>query len=230
MNIFTSNWAADSAKQNYNVSCDRVKVVPFGANVSMLQTQEGRTSSIMLKSKNCCKLLFLGVDWERKGGEKAIEITKSLRKQGVNTELHIAGSGVAHELPAYIINHGYLKKNTAEGKEKLDQLLGQSHFLLLPTIADCVPVVIAEANSYSLPVITNNVGGIASAVENGVNGWAFSPNEKPKVYAEKIKNYFNNKEIYSELALSSFEFSKAYLNWDKSGKKVRGIFKELGLI
>jgi glycosyltransferase involved in cell wall biosynthesis len=68
---------------------------------------------------------------------------------------------------------GFIPKNTKTGQALLESLLADAHFLVLPTRADCVPVVIAEANSVGLPVVTSNVGGIPTVVRTDVNGAMF---------------------------------------------------------
>jgi glycosyltransferase involved in cell wall biosynthesis len=63
---------------------------------------------------------------------------------------------------------GYISKSTQEGSEQIDRLLSDAHFLMLPTRADCTPYVIPEANSFGLPCITTNVGGIPTMVKDHV--------------------------------------------------------------
>jgi hypothetical protein len=72
--IYSSEWAANSAIQNYDVDPTKVKVVPFGANVNCNRNLEDINSIVKTKSFDICKLLFVGVDWYRKGGDVASPI------------------------------------------------------------------------------------------------------------------------------------------------------------
>ncbi len=58
--------------------------------------------------------------------------------------------------------------------DKIQCLLQKATFLVLPS--ECyenLPMVIMEAWQYGLPVIASRLGGMAEAIENGVNGYLF---------------------------------------------------------
>ncbi|MFM6277313.1 MAG: group 1 glycosyl transferase, partial [Dolichospermum sp.] len=141
--IYSSDWAAQTAINYYNADPDQVKVVPFGANIENSLTIHDIKSQIESRPKNQCKLLFLGVDWLRKGGNIALEIAKKLNNLGLNTELTIVGCqpNLDENLPDFVKVLGFIPKSTSEGKNKIYQLIADSHLLILPSIADCSPIV-----------------------------------------------------------------------------------------
>jgi glycosyltransferase involved in cell wall biosynthesis len=53
-----------------------------------------------------------------------------------------------------------------------DATFGQMVFVL-PTQADCVPVVLTEASAYGLPILSTAVGGVSTIGEDKVNGRVF---------------------------------------------------------
>jgi glycosyltransferase involved in cell wall biosynthesis len=219
--IFSSQWAADSAIKHYEISKSKVFVVPFGANIESNLNEEAILNIIRDKSTDVIKLLFLGVDWERKGGDVALETSKILNERGIKTELHIAGSKMPDaEFPSFVVNHGFITKSTKEGRDLLNQLLITSHFLILPTKADCTPVVYSEANSFGLPCLTTNVGGIPSIIKNGVNGKSFSISDSPLSYVDYICEMKLDIVAYENLCMSSFEEYANRLNWTTSGKHI----------
>jgi hypothetical protein len=63
--IYSSDWAANTAIQNYDVDPTKVKVVPFGANISVNRTAQDINSILQKKDFDICKLLFIGKEWER---------------------------------------------------------------------------------------------------------------------------------------------------------------------
>jgi hypothetical protein len=65
--IYSSEWAASTALRHYAVDARKVKVVPFGANVDGLQSPDEVARITSGKSADVCRLLFVGVDWIRKG-------------------------------------------------------------------------------------------------------------------------------------------------------------------
>ena len=86
--VFSSQWAADSAVQHYGVPAERVEVIPYGANLPVAPPRngpEGRAHAPVLE------LLFLGVNWERKGGAYALEAVRALHRWGVPAHLTVCG-------------------------------------------------------------------------------------------------------------------------------------------
>ena len=141
--------------------------------------------------------------------------------------LHIAGikSIPVDPLPDYVMNHGFISKASQEGRNKLNKLLFDSHFLILPSKADCSPVVFSEANTLGLPCISTDVGGIPTIIKNGINGHTFSLSESPSAYADFIQGHFSNYNRYEQLALSSFEEYEKRLNWGTAGKTIMDLLK-----
>src|SRR6185436_3482760 len=76
--IYSSDWAASSAIARYHADRNKVKVVPFGANIEESRTLEEVRAMIAARPRDVCRLLFVGVGWERKGGDIAIEVARLL--------------------------------------------------------------------------------------------------------------------------------------------------------
>jgi len=226
--IYSSEWAADSARKFYKVNPDKIKVVPFGANIFKVKPINEIKEIIEKKPKDECHLLFMGVDWDRKGGDTAINIAKCLNEMGLKTYLHLSGLNElpVSNLPEYVINHGFLSKESADGQKKIDELFSISHFFVLPTKADCTPLVCSEANAFGLPCITTNVGGIPSLIEDNVNGKMFNSGDSAQLYADYIYASMQDQKHYAEFSISSYEYYLKNLNWDVTGKKLVEILKQ----
>lgn len=225
--LFSSDWALKEALKNYSISHDKVAYIPFGANIDCDRTKRDIEELVALKDYSKCKLLFVGVDWKRKGGDIAVETARILNRKGIETELHVVGCTPEGDVPAFVIQHGYISKGTSEGRAMIAQLFMDSHFMFLPTQAEMFGLVFAEASSWGLPSITTNTGGIPSAVRDGENGYTLDVNSSPGDYAFVIGELFSGQEKYQRLSVSSFsEYSKR-LNWDASGRLVNQLLEQL---
>lgn len=224
--IYASQWAADSAIEHYDVDPAKVKVVPFGANVDCDRDEQAIARLVDQKPFDTCKLLLLGVDWYRKGGDRALEVAQKLTDAGLPTQLHVAGCETLPVNSPLIRNHGFISKRTQAGQDQLHQLLAGSHFLILPSLAECFGIVFSEASSFGLPSLATRVGGIPSAVTEGKNGWTFGINESADAYCQRIQQLMASKDAYREMALSSFREYKNRLNWDASGKRICELIQE----
>lgn len=229
MAIYSSTWAADIAVRHYKVNPAKIQVLPFGANIESKRSYTDIAAAVKSRPANKCVLLFLAVDWERKGGDKALKIAQLLNESGLETELHLVGikKPPIKELPPYVFNHGFVDKKSEEGRLLIDKLLMQSHFLVLPTLADCTPIVFSEACSFGLPSLTTNTGGISSVITNNVNGFTFDLNAGAEEYAAYIMEKFQNANTYRELCLSSFNEYETRLNWNTTGKKLTELICQL---
>lgn len=227
--IYSSDWAAKTAIDHYNINPNKIKVVPFGANIVCSRDLSDIKIIVAERSIDTLHLLFLAVDWKRKGGDLAVCVAQALNDSGIKTKLHIVGIRELpfKQVPDFIVNHGYISKSTQEGIDTIERLLKESHFLILPSVADCTPVVYSEANSFGLPCITTNVGGIPTIIKEDVNGKLFSLDADAKEWAAYISNTFTDKTSYTNLCLSSFAEYENRLNWKVAGKTIMGLMKEL---
>jgi glycosyltransferase involved in cell wall biosynthesis len=227
--VYSSNWAANGAMKHYNIPSDKISVIPYGANIDSTDNEDSIEEKIRLKSNKICKLLFVGVDWYRKGGDLALRTAKYLHNQGLNTELHILGTHppATEEIPPFVKVHGFVSKETEEGKIILQNLISKAHFLILPTLADCSPIVFAEFNAYGIPCLTSDVGGIATIIRDEVNGKKFSTQASPQQYADYILYHFTNYTSYQQLAKNSYQEYRDRLNWEVSGKKMMEVLRKI---
>lgn len=228
--IYSSEWAAHTALKHYHLDPAKVRVVPFGANIVCTRALDDIQAIVDAKSRAQCKLLFLGEDWYRKGGDVAVLITQELNRLGLPTELTIVGCEPpmdSEPLPNFVKFLGYISKSTKEGSDKIDRLFSEAHLLLLPTRADCTPHVIPEANSFGLPCITTNVGGIPTMVRDQVNGRAFLRDASIDEYCQYISDLFDDYAQYRQLAISAFNEYQTCLNWSVNTQTVKTLMMEL---
>ena len=225
--IYTSDWAARSAIDNYDVDPAKVKVVPYGANVASDRDEAGIRRLIGNRDLGGCELLFVGVDWERKGGPISLETTRILNRMGLHTRLHVVGCEQPGETPDFVIRHGFVSKKSAEGAALLDRLFSESHFLIVPSRAECFGLVFAEASSFGLPSLAAVTGGVPSVVAQDVNGALFPLEATGEAYADYIQRMMGEPDRYARLALDSFAEFKARLNWEVAGCEVVRLMKTL---
>lgn len=227
--IYSSDWAAKTAMDAYGTDASKIRVVPFGANIENHPHYEAVKSMVQNRSDTECQLLFLGVDWERKGGDLAVALAASLNQLGQPCKLHIAGiPELPHRpMPDFVVNHGFISKSDAPGRKALARLFETCHFLVLPTRADCSPVVLAEANAFGIPCLTTNVGGIPTIIRDFVNGKCFSLQDGPEAYASFIMTVFNRKEDYAQLCYASYHEFETRLNWRETGKQLTALLRSI---
>lgn len=222
--LFSSRWAARSAIDDYGADPRKVHAIFWGANLDHIPPRE---SALGKKLSGQCRLLFMGVNWQRKGGDIAYETLLKLHEMGIEAELTVCGTtpppGIAQKRLKVI---PFLDKNDERQAREIEKLYAMSDFLILPTRADCVPNVIGEANAFGVPVIITDTGGVADAVRDGENGYVLPFEARGEVYARVIAEFYWNEERYRQLARSSRATFETYLNWDAWGMAVKDVLNE----
>lgn len=162
------------------------------------------------------KLLFVAVRWLSKGGPIAVEAVKILREKfGMNVELHIVGIDHVHEpLPDFCISYGFLNKSHRVDLSRLQNAYESAFAFILPTRFDAVGIVLAEAASYGLPLISVASGGTDFAVKQGKNGLLLPLHAGPEDFAEQIRGFFDDYELYRSLSLASRSLAEE-LTWTR---------------
>jgi len=169
----SSEWAAKEAQADFPAAASKFAVQSFGANLENPPSTAEVEQAIMSRNLANPTLVFLANEWERKGGDTAVETVRQLRNQGCAAQLAIIG---LKDKPASLPNEPWIKwvgrldKGKAEEAKLLNHFLSSAAFLLLPSSADCTPIVCHEAAAFGLPVLATDVGGMTSTVTAGESG------------------------------------------------------------
>lgn len=220
--IYSSDWAAKSAIEDYGIERAKVKVVPFGANVDDNVSEDDVRTAISRRGSDKVRLLFVGVDFVRKGGPKVFEVLAGLLQIGVPAELHILGC--TPDVPVSLRGHthvrGFVSKRKPDGRQLIADAYMSSHWLILLPSAECYGVVFAEANRYGVPCVATQVGGIPTIIKDDRNGRLFPVNAPSMEIANYIANIFRDRDRYISLATASYGEYRARLNWRVAGERL----------
>lgn len=230
LSVFASQWAADAAMAQHGALPERTAVVPLGANLVDEPTQATVHAAIAARPSHTCHLLFVGVDWLRKGGQLVVDVAARLNAMGLPTTVDVVGCAPPQPQPAFVRCHGFVSKSTAEGRAQLDALFLQSHYLFVPSLAECYGLVFAEASAFGLPSIARRAGGIPTVVSEGLNGHLFALDEGPEPYAATLFAEFTTPHRYQQAAISARAQFEARLSWRASAQALEHLLHtRLGL-
>ncbi len=212
--VMTSTWAADSVINHYKVPSERVSVIPIGAQHICRQDPAELESRWQSRLNGPMRLLWIGVEWERKGGDIAVAIASELHRRGIPVQLDLAGLTPSAEVVSlpFVKAHGFVDARTQ--KSKLEDFFLSSFALLLPSRADCTSVVIADSASYGQPSFVSDTGGMRSMVIDGVNGEVIPSDAPASTYADALVKYWKDPPSYLDLARASRSRYETVLSWD----------------
>ena len=226
---FGSDWACAEARRLYDLpSADKLHVTPLGANwIPQLTRKEifGRIDDrIASLPAEGIELLYLGKDWERKGGPLAVEVASQIRQAGHKVRLHVVGCrpelGDAAGPDGFVTVHGLLYQSDPEQSAKLAELFLRSHFLIVPTLAECFGIVFAEAQAFGLPPISRAVHAVPSIIANHETGMLFDRDAPAANYTQQILTLLANPEGYRSMAQRARLRFEDRLTWDRTAESI----------
>lgn len=208
--VYSSSEMAERARQDLKLPGLQAAVAPFGVNFATLpDTCPVKPDPARLE------LLFVGLDWARKGGDIAVAALTRLREQGIDAHLTIVGTcpETYRDRPD-ITYAGFLSKNRQRDAAKLSKLYRQAHLLLLPSRSDCTPMVLAEAMAHGTPAIATDTGGVASLLGGAGTGQLMRPFASPSEWAASIRTLMSDRAAYAMMSDACFDRGQAQLSWD----------------
>lgn len=218
--ILSSQWAAESAIRDGGIDPGKVVVLNFGVNLAAPPEREDVEQWLARRGEGRCRLLFVGYSWQRKGGDIAFAAARSLHDRGIAVELQVVGCRPPIAETDFVTTFGQLSKKDPKEAAVIERLFSEADFLILPTRADCHPMVLCEAAAYGVPVVTSDTGGIGSIVRDESWGIALACDAPPEAYANWIASAFGDRARYRNLARAARREYDERLNW---GAFIRGL-------
>jgi glycosyltransferase involved in cell wall biosynthesis len=213
--VLSSNWAAECAAKYYDAPLSRFVVAPLGAN--FLRDPETAEAPV----GGPLKLLFVGYDWERKGGDIALATFKLLRLRAPDAEFHVVGCRpeAALETPGVTV-YGRLSKEDPGQTAQLLSLFRDSSFFFMPTRNEAFGLVFSEACAFGLPPVAGETGGVGTIIHNDQNGLLLPYDATPEAYADAIFAVWSDAGRYQTMRRTARAAYEERLNWRSWGDKV----------
>lgn len=153
-----------SLHEHYEVPPERTACVLAGSN-----TQVGPEAD-QPRPWAAGRILFLGVDWPRKGGPVLLEAFRRVRASQPEATLTIVGCSPPIAEPGVNV----------VGRVPLAEVgrhLAGSSMLCLPTLVEPFGIAFLEAAEYGLPAIGTDLGAIPQIIRDGETGRLVPPGE-----------------------------------------------------
>ncbi len=171
--IFTaSENTRSSLIQHYKVNPVRVRTVGEGVEAI------GKDSS---KRYDECTILFVGIDFERKGGPTLLKAFSYVKAHLPKARLLIAGprgGGVQEgvEWLGHITDSGRIRR-----------LFSEATVFAMPSICEPFGLVLIEAMSYGLPVVGSTADAMPEIIDEGRTGYLISVGDAEALSERLIK-------------------------------------------
>jgi glycosyltransferase involved in cell wall biosynthesis len=204
-----------------------IRIQPYGANIIQ---PPSRAAALAARPSGPIRLLFIGVNWQRKGGSIALRAHHILRQRGIDSQLTVIGCRPENGADlSEVTVIPYLDKNDPVQNEILANSYLLADIFLLPTRSECYGIVFCEAAAYGLPSLTTATGGVPDVVCDGKNGFCLPVEADGSAYADKIEMILADPKAFDDLRRSSRDFYETRLNWQSWGLRFMAELKYLAI-
>ncbi|NTM33511.1 glycosyltransferase family 4 protein, partial [Enterococcus faecium] len=208
--IFTmSKYLRDFLINHEGMSKDKVIHVGGGIN---LPSNDDKSLNI----KNRRRILFVGRDFKRKGGDLVVESYKLLRKtKFYNLELYIAGPT---KIDKRFLGEGIYFLGDISS-EKLSYYFNLCDIFCMPSKFEAYGLAFIEALSYGLPCIGVNKFEMPYFIKEGYNGFLLENMNSEIELAEKIETLLISDEIFENTKKHKSLYKEEF-SWDAVATRI----------
>lgn len=208
VNFTMSENVADSIVKDYGFNADRVANVLCGPclNVSPAAVFEDARYEDR-------KLLFVGVEWERKGGPILEAAFKMILEKFPNAILDVVGCAPKLNTP----NCNVVGKIPLAEVSKYYQ---KASVFCLPTRFDPNPNVCFEAMAHKLPVLSTKGGSRSEFIIEGKNGYLIEV-DNPQQLADKAIELLASPQKCKSFGEYGHQMVWDTYTWEKTGAKIK---------
>lgn len=186
----------------YDVAPNRVEVVGAGPNTRITN---------QVRAKSCRKLMFVGTQWDLKGGPTLLAAFEGVLSRFPDCELLLVGSEPKGPLPPRVQSLGRIPH------DRMDDIYALAHALVIPTHMEAFGIALLEGLMKGLPCVATNVGNQPYIVRKA--GLCVAPGDTGELEAA-ILRIIGSYESYAEEARRRGSTLAASMNWRVVARKI----------
>ena len=209
--FYMGRWTTEEMKRKYPQMKETIVHAGGGLNRDF--------QVVASDSRNVHQIIFLGIDFERKGGDLVLDAFQILRK--------------TMDPEATLLIIGPEKQAQADGvtwcgrldRAEIGKILSQSGIFCMPSRFEAYGLAFVEALCYGLPVIARDDYEMRYFIQEGENGYLIK-NDDAQELAVLMERAINNLQMQTYVREHAKDYLAAY-SWDQVAQKVAStIFAE----
>lgn len=169
--FFTSNWALDETKTEYNI--DGKNFIYLGQGPSF-NIPEIKVNMSIIKNQ----FIFVATDFVGKGGPIVFEAFIEFLKSRKDYHLVIIGQKPTNDILSHpnVKYLGFIDKSSERGRSQFMNLYSESKANILLTNRDILPLVIIESGLCGCPTVATSFNAIPELIKQKETGWLIDQN------------------------------------------------------
>ena len=158
-------------------------------------------------------ILFIGRDFERKGGRVLLEAFDLVRKEVPGATLSIVGAARDFGVPG-VTGHGKVGD-----RQELANLYRRARAFCLPSLYEPYGLVLIEAMAHGIPCVGSAVQSIPEILDQGGAGLVVPPGDVTEL-AEALISLLTDDELAGSLAANGPRWVEESLTWDHVAARI----------
>jgi glycosyltransferase involved in cell wall biosynthesis len=196
-----------------------ISVIPYGVSSETFKPENKSFEGVL-------KVLFVGEINQRKGISYLLEASKLLFAKGI--EFNIVGRGVDGYEELYEPYNDCVNFHGHVSFTDLHSFFRESHVFVFPTLGEGYGLVLLEALSAGIPVITTANAGGPDFVRNGCNGFIIETGSVNAI-VDKINELEIDRNMLREMSVNARE-SIADMTWDSYDENIVKAIKQINIL
>jgi glycosyltransferase involved in cell wall biosynthesis len=179
------------------------------------------------------RVLFAGWINPRKNLLAALDAVHRLVRAGQRVELHAAGApsdpAYAARVDDYIRTSGlapHVRLLGSVSGERMREELSHACALVLPSLQENAPMVIAEALAAGVPVVASDACGIPDMVDDGRTGFLIDPG-RPEMTADRLGRLLREDGLRSDMSLQARRAARERWHADAVAEATVRLYRQL---
>lgn len=220
--IFTmSDWLRRSFIDDFGIPAERIVTVHCGPNIAipdLATTLESRASAPPT-------ILFIGRDFQRKGGPQLLEAFAEVRRCVPDARLRMIGGGQTpgRASPPGVGFLGFLSRDTENGRRLMDEAYRGATVFCIPTRFEPFGTSFVEAMMYGLPCVGPSAWAVPEIIDDGRTGILVPPGDRDAL-ADALVSMLEDRVRAAGMGAAARERAVEQFSWTRLAERMsRGL-------
>jgi glycosyltransferase involved in cell wall biosynthesis len=205
-----THWAAESVTRDYAMPPEKVLVAGAGPNHAAAPLPH-----VPYDNKT---ILFVGIEFERKGGPLLVEAFRQLRTQHPDARLRIVGCTPEIDEPGVEVI-GHVSKDAPGGMDRLLQLYSEAAIFCIMSEFEPFGIVMLEAQNSAVPCVAPARFAFPEIIADGVTG-RLVPDYDPATLAGVLGEMFDDPEALARMGAAAQARAREEWTWAAAAARI----------
>ena len=223
----TTDKLRQSFIEDYQLPPERVVAAYAGPNLELARIPATRPPRAAGQPPT---ILFVGKEFERKGGFVMADAFAAVRRQLPDARLRIMGPA---ELPHAVAAQpgvellGFLRKDDPGDFVRIVDAYMTADVFCLPSLYDPSPIAVVEAMMYGLPCVTSDTWAMPERVVDGETGHV-APTGDAAALADRVLRVLADEELARRMGDAGRQRARARFTWEAAARTISAHVNPLG--